>query len=155
MNKIGKHKKRFDVIGIGNCTVDLLGIVPSFPRPDTKNKIIRFIQQGGGPVATALVTLARLGAKVSFIGKLGDNEFSHFVINDFIQEGMDISGIIKEEKAGPYLGFILIDKKEGSRTICWTDQMVSPLKKEELSRDFITSCRILHFDEYNLPNKTN
>jgi len=154
MNKNSEDKKRFDVIGIGNCTVDLLGIVPSFPKPDTKNKMIRFTQQGGGPVATALVTLARLGAKVSFVGKLGDNEFSHFVINDFIQEKVDISGIIKEEKAGPYLAFILTDEKKGSRTIYWTDQMVSPLKKEELSKDFITSCRILHLDEYNLPAAT-
>lgn len=154
MNKNSKNKKKFDVIGIGNCALDFLGIVPSFPRPDTKNKMIRFTQQGGGPVATALVTLARLGAKVSFMGKLGDNEFSRFAINEFIQEGVDTSGIIKEEKAGPYLAFILTDKKEGSRTIYWTDQMVSPLKKEELSRDFVTSCRILHLDEYNLPVAT-
>jgi len=64
---------RFDVIGLGSCAYDLLGIVPSSPKPDSKNKMVRFIQQGGGPVATALVTLARLGAKVSFIGKLGNN----------------------------------------------------------------------------------
>jgi len=71
MNRTGKDKQRFDVIGLGSCAVDLLGIVPSFPKPDTKNKMIKLIQQGGGPVATALVTLARLGAKVSFVGKLG------------------------------------------------------------------------------------
>lgn len=142
---------RFDVIGLGSCAVDLLAIVPSFPRPDTKNKMIRFVQQGGGPVATALVTLARLGAKVSFVGKLGDNEFSRFAINEFIREGVDISGVIKEEKAGPYFAFIVVDEKKGSRTIYWTDQMVSRFKKEELARDFITSCRILHLDEYDLP----
>jgi len=84
---------RFDVIGLGSCAVDLLGIVPSFPKPDSKNKMVRFIQQGGGPVATALVTLARLGARVSFVGKLGDNEFSRFAIDEFIQEGVDTSGI--------------------------------------------------------------
>jgi len=151
MNKNSKNKKRFDVIGVGNCALDFLEIVPSFPRPDTKNKMIKFIQQGGGPVATALVTLARLGAKVSFVGKLGDNEFSHFVLNEFIQEGVDISGVIKEKKAGPYLGFILVDKEKGTRTIYWTDQMVSSLKKKELSKDFVTSSRILHCDEYNLP----
>jgi len=151
MSKIGKGGKRFDVIGIGSCAVDLLGIVPSFPKPDTKNKMIRFIQQGGGPVATALVTLARLGAKVSFVGKLGDNGFSRFAINEFIQEGVDISGIVKEKKAGPYFAFIVVDEQKGSRTIWWTDQMVSRLKKEELSRDFITSCHILHLDEYDLP----
>jgi len=67
MKRIGKDKKRFDVIGVGSCAVDFLGIIPSFPKPDTKNKMIKLIQQGGGPVATALVTLARLGAKVSFV----------------------------------------------------------------------------------------
>jgi len=141
---------RFDVIGLGSCAVDLLGIVPSFPRPDTKNRMTKLIQQGGGPVATALVTLARLGAKVSFVGKLGDDEFSRFAIDEFIQEGVDISGVIKEENAGPYFAFIVVDEKKGSRTIWWTDQMVSRLREEELSRDFITSCRILHLDEYDL-----
>lgn len=142
---------RFDVIGLGSCAVDLLGILPSFPKPDSKNKMVRFIQQGGGPVATALVTLARLGARVSFVGKLGDNEFSRFAIDEFIQEGVDTSGIIKEGKAGPYFAFIVVDEKKGSRTICWTDQMVSRLKEEDLSRNFIGSCRILHLDEYDLP----
>jgi len=150
MNKIGKNGKRFDVIGIGSCSVDLLGIVPSFPKPDTKNKMIRFIQQGGGLVGTALVTLARLGAKVSFVGKLGDNEFSRFTVNEFIQEGVDTSSIVKEKKAGPYFAFIVVDEEKGSRTLWWTDQMVCRLKKEELSRDFITSCQILHLDEYDL-----
>ncbi len=151
MNRTGKGRKGFDVIGLGSCAVDFLGIVPSFPKPDTKNKMIRLIQQGGGPVSTALVTLARLGAKVGFVGKLGNNEFSRFAINEFTQEKVDTSGIIKEEKAGPYFAFIVVDEKKGSRTIWWTDQMVSRLKKEELSKDFITSCQILHLDEYDLP----
>jgi len=94
MNRTGKDRKRFDVIGLGSCAVDLLGIVPSFPKPDTKNKMVRLIQQGGGPAATALATLARLGAKVSFVGKLGNDEFSRFAINEFIQEKVDMSGII-------------------------------------------------------------
>ncbi len=151
MNRVDKNRQRFDVIGLGSCAVDILGIVPYFPEPDTKNKMTRFIQQGGGPVATALVTLARLGAKVSFVGKLGNNELSHFVLNEFIQEGVDTSIIIKEEKAGPHFAFIVVDKKKGSRTIYWTDHMVRQIKKEELSRNFITSCRILHLDEYGLP----
>ena len=64
-------KKPFDVIGIGACAVDYLGIVPEFPEPDTKNQMKKFTRQGGGPVSTALVALARLGASVSYFGKLG------------------------------------------------------------------------------------
>jgi len=142
-------KKRFDVVGIGSCTVDFLGIVPSFPKPDTKNKMLTFIQQGGGPVATALVALARLGAKVSYVGKLGEDLFSQFALNEFLAEGVDTSAVIREKGAGPYLAFIIVDKETGERTIWWTDQMVSFLKEEELSKKTIASARILHLDEYN------
>ena len=131
--------------------MDFLGIVSSFPQPDTKNKMLEFIQQGGGPVATALVALARLGVRVSFVGKLGENELSQFVLQEFRQEGVDVSGIIEEKEAGPYFAFIAVEKEGGQRTIWWTDQMVRRLKEKELSREFITSGRILHLDEYDLP----
>lgn len=143
-------KKRFDVIGIGACAVDFLGIVPSYPEPDTKNKMTGFLQQGGGPVGTALVALSRLGAKVSFVGKLGKDELSRFAIDEFKKEGVDTSGIIETQGAGPYFAFISVDEKSGHRTIWWTDQMVKRLKRKDLSKDFITSCKILHLDEYDL-----
>lgn len=122
MNNTGQNAKRFDVIGIGNCAVDLLGIIPSFRKPDTKNKMIRFIEQGGGSVGTALVTLAKLGAKVSFLGKLGDNEFSRFVISEFIQEGVDTSAIIKQEGAGPYFAFVVVDEMRKKVAVLSTGQ---------------------------------
>lgn len=45
MNRIDKEGKRFDITGLGSCALDLLSTVPSFPKPDTKDKMIRFIQQ--------------------------------------------------------------------------------------------------------------
>ena len=143
-------KKQFDVIGIGACAVDFLGIVSKYPTSDTKNKMTRFIRQGGGPVATALVALARLGARVSFLGKLGKDELSCFALDDFKKEGVDTSRVIIEKGAGPYFAFISVDKKIGHRTIWWTDQMVRRLKRRDLSKAFITSAKILHLDEYDL-----
>ncbi len=140
----------FDVIGIGACAVDFLGIVPSFPRPDTKNKMTRFIRQGGGPVATALVALARLGAKVTFLGKMGRDELSTFAIDEFKKEGVDTSRIIITEGAGPYFAFISVDGTSGSRTIWWTDQIVKRLQKKDVSKSLIASAKILHLDEYEL-----
>jgi len=143
-------KKQFDVIGLGACAVDFLGIVPSFPQPDTKNKMTRFIRQGGGPVATALVALARLGARVSFLGKFGKDELSRFALDEFKKEGVDTSRVIIEKGAGPYFAFISVDKKTGHRTIWWTDQMVKRLGRKDFSKKFIRSCKILHIDEYDL-----
>lgn len=37
----------FDVVGIGSCAVDYLGIVSEFPEPDTKSRMKKLIRQGG------------------------------------------------------------------------------------------------------------
>ena len=55
----------FDVVGLGLSTVDHLGVVEALPSFDEVAFVSDYDQQGGGPVATALVTLARLGARVA------------------------------------------------------------------------------------------
>ena len=50
-----------DVVGLGCCCFDLLGVVPHLPGPDEEIRMLETRQQGGGEVATALVTLARFG----------------------------------------------------------------------------------------------
>lgn len=148
----GKNSPSFDVIGIGACAVDYLGIVSEFPRPDTKNQMRRLIRQGGGPVATALVALARLGARVSYLGKLGDDSLSQFALQEFAKEGVGTSHIVKAEKAGPYFAFIIVDEKTGQRTIWWTDEQVSQIRPDEVTskKEIITSAKFLLVDEYQL-----
>ena len=101
------------MIGLVSCSFDLRGTVPSFPWPNSKNNVVRFIQRGGGPVVTALVALTRLGARVNFMGKLRSNEFSRFVVDEFTQEGVDTSSILKEEKGGSCSAFVGVDEKKG------------------------------------------
>ena len=144
----GKNAPAFDVIGIGACAVDFLGIVSEFPRPDTKSQMRRLIRQGGGPAATALVALSRLGASVSYLGKLGSDELSRFALDDFIKEGVDVSHVIKEEGTGPHFAFVVADEKSGQRTIWWTDEQVCEVKPDEINRECITSAKFLLVDEY-------
>lgn len=138
----------FDVVGIGACAVDFLGIVSEFPQPDTKNQMRMLIRQGGGPVGTALVALSRLGASVSYLGKLGSDDLSRFALEDFLKEGVDINHVIKEEGAGPHFAFVIADEKSGQRTIWWTDEQVSQVKAEEINKELITSAEFLLVDEY-------
>ncbi len=147
---MGESKYNFDVVGLGACAVDYIGVTACYPDPDSKNKMEQMHCQGGGPVATALVTLSRLGARVSYLGKLGKNTLSQFVLQEFAKEGVDTSGVIKGKKASPYFAFIAVDQAKCERTIWWTDQGVAHLKPEELSREVITSAKFLHLDEYEM-----
>ena len=55
-----------DVIGIGTCTADMLFVVPQVPAYGRSWRASQYLRQGGGPVSTALVTLARLGVSARF-----------------------------------------------------------------------------------------
>ncbi len=138
----------FDVIGVGACAVDYMGIVSRFPQPDTKNRMKEFIRQGGGPASTGLVALSRLGATVSYLGKLGDDELSRFALDAFLEDGVDISHVVKEKGASPAFAFIITDEATGERTILWTDESVSLLRPDEMDGEFIASAKFLLLDEY-------
>jgi len=56
------------VFGLGQCCLDYIGKIPSYPPPDTKCEFSDLFIQGGGPVATAMVALARWGVSCAFAG---------------------------------------------------------------------------------------
>lgn len=139
--------KKFDVIGVGYSSVDYLGIVDEYPPPaDVKMPMSQFTKQGGGPAATALVTLSRLGARTAFVGKMGDDEFGSFMKSQLEKEKVDISHVVTEQGASSQFAFIIVDRATGKRTILWSQSDVSPLHASEMDREFITSARILHLD---------
>ena len=142
--------KTFDVIGVGTAVVDYLGVVPHYPESDSQIELMEFAKQGGGNVATALVTLARLGASACFIGKIGDDELARFVLDGLCAEGIDVTQTIIEPNASVGFAFIIVDSATGKRTILWTNQGKSHLNPTELTREQILAGRFLHLDEYEM-----
>ncbi|MDD3293636.1 MAG: sugar kinase [Geobacteraceae bacterium] len=134
------------VIGIGQCSWDYLAVVPSFPEPDTKLEVEEWHEQGGGPVATALVTLARLGAPCEFLGVTGDDTEADRIRESLIAEGIGIRGIITRSNASSQTAFIAIEKETGSRTIFWRRPSGPPLLPGELPPDFLDGCNFLLLD---------
>jgi sugar/nucleoside kinase (ribokinase family) len=138
----------FDVVGIGLSSVDYLGIVPYYPKADVKLELLELSQQGGGPVATALVTLARLGARATYIGKVGDDALGQFVMQEFRRESVNTDYTVIQKGGSAILTFIVVEKDTGIRTIFWSKKGVEPLRIEEVDRNVVTSARLLHIDEY-------
>ncbi|HCU22848.1 MAG TPA: carbohydrate kinase family protein [Candidatus Atribacteria bacterium] len=138
---------QFDVVGVGHVSLDNLGIVETYPQLDQRVRMNDFLRQGGGEVATALVTLARLGAKVSFVGKVGDDESGEFICKEFIQEGVDISQLVKEKGKMSLTAFCIIDQMSGKRTIFWYKNL-TPLRLNEIDPDFLCQGKILHLDAH-------
>ena len=138
-----------DVIGLGHCAIDYLGTIPIYPDVDSKVEIDKFSIQGGGPAATAMVTLSRLGFKTGFIGKISDDQFGNFIKNSLEGENVDLSNlIIEKDKISPY-SFIAVEQNTGNRNIFWTPGNVSTIKLNEIDFDYIKQAKILLVDSHN------
>ncbi len=134
------------VVGLGQCSYDNLCIVDSFPAPDTKKEVLEYETAGGGPVATALVSLSRLGVKCSFHGIVGDDEAGKKIRNSMKEENIDVHGLIARNQSNSQIAFICIEKNTGKRTIFWKRPSGAPLKPHELSDDFLDNADFLLLD---------
>lgn len=139
-----------DVLGIGYSAMDYMGIVPRYPELDEKVEMTQFTRQGGGPCATAMVTVARLGGKASYVGKMGDDDFGRFMLDQLSAEGVETSRVVIEPGAQSQFSFIVVDADTGKRTIYWTRSEIPSLRAEEIRREHVLSARVLHVDGHDL-----
>ena len=135
-----------DVVGIGHSTVDYLGLVERYPQPDTKVEISEFSIQGGGPVATALVTLAVLGADTVIVSKVSDDDFGRFITAGLNEAGVNTSGLVVEPARVSPMSFIAVERGAGTRTIFWTRGSVGQLEPAEIDFTLLEGAKVLHVD---------
>jgi sulfofructose kinase len=144
----------FDVIGLGYCAYDILAIVPGLPNfSDVRGTHVDdLVHDGGGPVGTALTALARLGARVAYVGVLGDDREGRWLRDLFLQEGVDVSRLRVSEQAGTNICLLLVEKATGQRSIlCHQRVTAGALALEESDRATIQSAQALHLDGQFLP----
>ncbi|MEM7029474.1 MAG: PfkB family carbohydrate kinase [Chloroflexota bacterium] len=141
-----------DVVGLGLCTVDQLFKIPRMPQVGSSIRATHFLQQSGGLVGTALVTLARLGAKTEIIARIGDDDAGNFIRKEFINEGVGVTRLINETNTVSHLATVLVDEADGERTFISRGSTSSPLQPEDIPQAMITSAKALFVD--NVDNMT-
>ncbi|MBI4683166.1 MAG: sugar kinase [Nitrospirae bacterium] len=134
------------VVGLGQCSLDNLFIIDSFPQPDTKKEVIDWTTDGGGPVATALVSLSRLGVTCSFHGIIGDDEAGNKIADSLKAEEVDIKGLLVRPQSCSQVAFIAVEKGSGRRTIFWKRPSATPLQADELPGNILDNADFLLID---------
>jgi sulfofructose kinase len=143
--------KRFDVIGLGLATVDILTPLDRLPQSDEVLSVRRIALQGGGPVATSLVTLARFGARTAYLGAISQDQWSRIIIDDFVHSGVDYSMSPQIPGIETSISVILIEENTGQRSILHREGDFGNLTPEIVNADLIRSARLLHLDGFFIP----
>jgi len=109
-------RKKWDVLALGLATYDHLTRVPTFEDMVRGCGAQEISVQGGGVAATAAAAVARLGGKVRFHTRVGEDYFGKFIINGLKDIGVDVKAGVVTDGLSPVCD-VMVDKTGERRFI--------------------------------------
>ena len=141
--------KRFDVVVVGDINADLIlsgDVTPVFGQVekllDDAGLLI------GGSATIFACGAARLGLRVAFIGKVGDDVFGRFMREALAGRGVDVSGVAVDPAVKTGLTVIL--SRVHDRAMLTYAGTIGALRYDEINLDLLSSARHLHLGSYYL-----
>jgi sulfofructose kinase len=137
----------FDIIGLGLATLDILIRLGDLPTWEHGAGCSAVDLDGGGPVGTACVAAARLGARVGFIGTAGNDQLAALKIQSLQADDVDLSGLAKRDEPENQVVVVYVNQVTGERVFSGLRGFGGePLQVDEIDQAYITSATYLHLD---------
>jgi len=142
-------ESRWDVIGIGESSVDEVYRVPGALGPNVKlpvsSRQIRF----GGQVATTLATVASFGLPAALLGTTGDDDQVEGLCQALEARGVDTSLLIRRP-VRHRRAMVLVSDETGDRAVLWERDEQLALAPDEIPRAVIAGAQLLHVDDVDV-----
>lgn len=138
------ENREFDTVGFGTNAVDFLIVVPAYPNFDSKVELVDYQQLAGGEIASTMFGLRRLGMKTSYIGRFGDDQAGDFGLQTLRDEGVDLTYAQQIKNARTQIAFIVIDERNGERTVIWKRDKKLSYESDEVPFEIIKKAKVFH-----------
>jgi sulfofructose kinase len=138
------ENKEFEAVGFGTNAVDYLIVVPEYPNFNSKIELTNYHQLAGGEIASTMAGLCRLGMKTAYIGRFGNDPAGDFGLQTLRDEGVNVEFAEQIEGALTQVGFIMIDERNGERTVIWKRDEKLGYRPAEVSLDFVQKTKVFH-----------
>lgn len=99
------------IVVVGSLNMDLVVRLPEIPRPGETRLGGTFATFPGGKGANQAVAAARLGARVTLIGRVGDDAFGRELIKSLAAEGVDCAHVGLDPHAPTGVALIQVDAR--------------------------------------------
>ena len=135
----------FDVASLGIIVADVLAR-PIDRMPESGKLILvdsMALHLGGLAAATARV-LAKLGANVAMIGRVGNDGFGDFVLDTLRESGVNVAGVGRDAGASTS-GTMVLVSADGERSFYHYPGASDAVREEDVDFNIVEKARILHF----------
>ena len=136
----------FDVVGIGENSVDLVYRLPGTVSPNAKLAASAHRVSCGGQVATTLAACGALGLRAAYVGTFGSDDNGIRVREALAAAQVDTSHCLVHDVPNRH-AVIVVDERNGDRTVVWHRHPQLALKVEDIPSSLISGARLLHVDD--------
>jgi ribokinase len=142
------------ILVIGSSNTDMVIKTEKMPAPGETILGGTFLMNPGGKGANQAVAAARLGGKVTFITKRGNDLFGNQAVGLFMREGIDTQYIVKDKELPSGVALITVDAA-GENSIVVAPGSNGNLLPEDISLKLLKTgkCAILLL-QLEIPVKT-
>lgn len=133
-----------DIAVVGSNMVDLVAYVDQMPQAGETLEADDFAMGCGGKGANQAVAAAKLGAKVLFVSKVGDDLFADNTIANLARQGVDTRHVGREPGCSSGVAPIFVDRAGQNRILIvpGANRALQPADVDAASAD-IAKCRLL------------
>ncbi|WEM41178.1 PfkB family carbohydrate kinase [Photobacterium sp. DA100] len=124
------------ILCIGNATWDRIFNVDEIPSKATKYFSTTYHEIGGGVAATAAVAIATLGAEVSLLARLGNDNVGDAITKDLKKWGVDTSLLKQFDDLSSSNAVVHVDPA-GERQITVHRDPLLPVNSDWITADFL------------------
>jgi len=100
-----------NVLVVGSSNTDMIIRVPRIPRPGETVLGGEFSMAAGGKGANQAVAAARAGGRVTFIARVGDDDFGARALAAFEAEGIDTRFVVRAPASPSGIALITVDER--------------------------------------------
>ncbi|MEU9746006.1 carbohydrate kinase family protein [Streptomyces niveus] len=143
--------RAFDLLVVGDVNPDI--VVGPLGAPLAFGQREQLVDSGlltlGGSAAIMACGAARLGLKVAFAGRVGDDEAGQFVVAALAARGVD-TGAVRIDPALPTPLTVVVTRDDGDRTILTAPGTLAATRADDVPDALLGDCRHVHAASYFL-----
>ncbi|CAO1408341.1 unnamed protein product [Diamesa serratosioi] len=144
---------RDKILLVGECVLDIIQEVETFPNEDDDIRSTNSIWQRGGNASNNATILTMLGNKCELLSTFSDSKMFNFVLDDLKDRDIDIKHCYFYPNCDIPLSSVLLSKSTGLRTIIHSNKNLPHVNFENFDKCDLNEYKWIHFEARN-PDQT-
>lgn len=135
-----------DVLGLGAVAMDIVLRCDRLAAEDSYAVIQEETVTPGGSCANVLVTLAGLGTKTGWVGRLGDDAFGRKLLDDMQKNGVDTRYVSVKNGGISMHTYVAVDRNGEKVIFCNMGNSLLSLDEKDVHAEMLDGVKVFYTD---------